>query len=56
MEKDLINSALHSLCIRNSKSISEASQYLKMKFRLEIDEKILRKRLNSMMQQEKAVA
>jgi hypothetical protein len=56
MEKDLINSSLHSLCIQNAKSITEAAQYLKMKYRLDIEETVLKKRLNDIMHEEKAVA
>lgn len=56
MEKDLINSSLHSLCIENDKSITEVAQYLKMKYRLDIEEAVLMKRLDTIMQEEKAVA
>jgi hypothetical protein len=56
MEKDLINSSLHSLCILNAKSISEAAQYLKMRYRLDIEETVLKKRLDNIIQEEKAVA
>jgi hypothetical protein len=56
MEKDLINSSLHSLCILNAKSITEAAQYLKMKYRLDIEEIVLKKRLNNIISEEKAVA
>jgi len=56
MEKDLINSSLHSLCVQNAKSITEAAQYLKMKYRLDIEETVLKKRLNDIMHEEKAVA
>jgi hypothetical protein len=56
MEKDLINSSLHSLCILNAKSITEVAQYLKMKYRLDIDETVLNKRLNNILYEEKAVA
>jgi hypothetical protein len=56
VEKDLINSSLHSLCILNAKSITEVAQYLKMKYRLDIDETVLNKRLNNILYEEKAVA
>jgi hypothetical protein len=56
MEKDLINSFLHYLCILNAKSITEAAQYLKMKYRLDIEEIVLKKRLNNIISEEKAVA
>jgi len=56
MEKDLINSSLHALCIQNAKSITEAAQYLKMKYRLDIEEIVLKKRLNNIISEEKAVA
>ncbi|MFT4855797.1 MAG: hypothetical protein ACI9UV_002110 [Algoriphagus sp.] len=56
MEKDLINSSLHSLCIQKAKSITEVAQYLKMKYRLDIEEIVLKKRLNNIISEEKAVA
>jgi hypothetical protein len=56
MEKDLINSSLHSLCIQKAKSITEVILYLQMKYRLDVEESVLMKRLNKMLQEEKAVA
>ena len=56
MEKGLINSSLHLLCIQNSKSITEAALYLQMKYRIDVDILVLQKRLNKIIHEEKAVA
>lgn len=56
MEKDLINSSLHSLCIGKGKSIAEVAQYLKMKYRIDLEDALLIKRLNTILEEEKAVA
>lgn len=56
MEKDLINQSLHAICLQNGKSLDEASQYLKMKYRMDVESLILKKRLNKILNDEKAVA
>ncbi|MBN7813560.1 hypothetical protein J0A68_21575 [Algoriphagus sp. H41] len=56
MEPDLISAALRELVLRDGKSLKEVQQYLRMKYRLEADELVLKRRLEKMLQAEKAVA
>ncbi|MDG1279605.1 MAG: hypothetical protein P8O16_20205 [Algoriphagus sp.] len=56
MEKDLINQSLHTICLQNGKSLDDASQYLKMKYRMDVENLVLEKRLNKILNDEKAVA
>ena len=45
MEPGIINKALKQLCIVESKPISEVVQYLKLRYQIDADEMILKKRL-----------
>jgi|GEM_PF-615499 Zn/Cd-binding protein ZinT len=56
MEKDLINLSLHRICIQEGKSLAEAAQYLKMKYKIDVEIIVLEKRLNTILNNEKAVA
>jgi hypothetical protein len=56
MENDLITLALQDICIRDSKEIMEAHQYLIMKYRMEVDLLVLQRRLEKILSEEKAVA
>lgn len=56
MEEGLINRALKRLVIEEGNDLREVQQYLLMKFRIEVDQLVLQKRLDKMSIQEKAVA
>ncbi|NVK49326.1 MAG: hypothetical protein HWE09_06130 [Cyclobacteriaceae bacterium] len=56
MEPGIINKALKQLCIEESKGLAEVAQYLKMRYRIDSDEIVLKKRLEKLLNQEKAVA
>ncbi|NVJ84977.1 MAG: hypothetical protein HWE15_01660 [Algoriphagus sp.] len=56
MEPGIINNALKQFCVEESKSLADVVQYLKMKYRIDADELILKKRLEKLLNQEKAVA
>lgn len=56
MEEGLINRALKRLVIEEGNDLREVQQYLLMKFRIDVDQRVLQKRLDKMSIQEKAVA
>ncbi|MBN7814875.1 hypothetical protein [Algoriphagus pacificus] len=56
MERGLINQAIQKICVQEGKEISEAHQYLLMKYRIEVDLLVLKKRYEKMLNEEKAVA
>lgn len=56
MDRDLISQVLQELVVRDGKELKDAQQYLRMKYRLEADELILKRRLEKLHQSEKAVA
>ena len=56
MEKDLINRALERLNSSEFKDLAEVKQYLKMKYRIDAEDQVLGKRLEKILNEEKAVA
>jgi hypothetical protein len=56
MEPGIINKALKQLCVVESKPISEVVQYLKLRYQIDADEMILKKRLEKILNNEQAVA
>ncbi|WP_158587669.1 hypothetical protein [Algoriphagus lacus] len=56
MERDLIFITLQEIVLRDGKDLREAQQYLRMRYRLDADELVLKKRLEKILQTEKAVA
>ncbi len=48
--------ALQELVMKEGKNLGEVKHYLRMKFRMEVDELVLAKRLKKLQQVEKAVA
>lgn len=56
MNRDLITIALTEIVLRDGKDLKEVQQYLRMRYRLEADELVLKRRLEKMLQTEKAVA
>lgn len=56
MNRDLITIALQEFVLRDGKELNEVQQYLRMKYRLEADQQVLKRRLEKMLQTEKAVA
>lgn len=56
MEKDVITVALQELVTKEGKSLSDVKHYLRLKFRMEVDEMVLSSRLKKIQQTEKAVA
>lgn len=56
MNRDLITLALQEFVLRDGKELNEVQQYLRMKYNLDVDQVILKRRLEKMLQIEKAVA
>ena len=56
MERDLITLALQEIAIKKSKDLKEVQQYLMMRHRIKIDPLALSKRLQKILEEEKAVA
>ena len=56
MERDLIFITLQEVVLRDGKDLKESQQYLRMRYRLDADELVLKKRLEKILQTEKAVA
>ena len=56
MERDLITLALQDMVLKEGKELSEVQQYLRMRYRIEVDPTILSKRMKKLTQEEKAVA
>lgn len=56
MDRDLISLALQEFILRDCKDLKEVQQYLRMKYRVEADELVLKRRLDKILQAEQAVA
>ncbi|MEB2786246.1 hypothetical protein [Algoriphagus persicinus] len=56
MEKDLITQALQTIHLQHGKDLTEVSQYLNMRYRVDVEPLVLQRRLKKMMQEAKAVA
>ncbi len=56
MNRDLISLALQEFVLRDGKELPEVQQYLRMKYRLDADQLVLKRRLEKLLQAEKAVA
>ncbi|WP_186300121.1 hypothetical protein [Algoriphagus algorifonticola] len=56
METGIINQAIQKLCIAEGKEVNEVIQYLKLKYRIDIDPLVLQKRIDKLMNKGKAVA
>lgn len=56
MDRDLISIALQEIVLRECKGLKEVQQYLRMKYRIEADDLVLKRRLEKILQSEKAVA
>ncbi|WP_297336188.1 hypothetical protein [Algoriphagus sp.] len=56
MEKGLINRALERLNVSEFKDLAEVKQYLIMKYRIDVEDAVLKKRLEKILHEEKAVA
>ncbi|SEF70945.1 hypothetical protein [Algoriphagus boritolerans] len=56
MNRDLITLALQEFVLRDGKELNEVQQYLRMKYRIEADQLVLKRRLEKLLQTEKAVA
>ncbi len=48
MEEGLINRALKQLIVEQGKNLYEVQQYLLMKFKIEVEQSVLQKRLKKM--------
>lgn len=56
MERDLITQTLERIVLKEGKELLEVQSYLNMRFRISVDLTCLTKRLQKLMQDEKAVA
>ncbi|WP_168171995.1 hypothetical protein [Algoriphagus sp. A40] len=56
MNRDIITIALQELVLREGKNMKEVQQYLRMRYSIEADELVLNRRLEKILQTEKAVA
>ncbi|TDQ14617.1 hypothetical protein DFQ04_3205 [Algoriphagus boseongensis] len=56
MEKDLITQALQEVVLKGGKGLPEVQQYLLMRYRIQTENLVLSKRLEKMLNEEKAVA
>jgi len=56
MNRDLILTALQEIVLQDGKDLKEVQQYLRMRYRIEADELVLKRRLEKILQTEKAVA
>lgn len=56
MDRDLISLALQEIVLRNGKDLKEVQQYLRMKYRIEADDLVLKRRLEKIIHTEQAVA
>lgn len=56
MDRDLISLALQELALKEGTGLKDVQQYLRMKYRLEAEERVLQRRLAKLLQTEKAVA
>jgi len=56
MNRDIITQTLQEFVLKEGKGLHEVQQYLRMKYRLEADQLVLKIRLEKIQQTEKAVA
>lgn len=56
MDEGLINRALKRFVIEEGTDLREVQQYLLMKFKIDVEQSVLQKRLEKMSTQQKAVA
>ena len=56
MAKDLITEALQTIHLQHGKDLKEVAQYLKMKYRVDVEPLLLQSRLKKLLLEEKAVA
>ncbi|WP_157366906.1 Clr5 domain-containing protein [Algoriphagus vanfongensis] len=56
MEPGIINQAIKKFCLSQGKDLKEVIQYLKLKYQIDADESVLRRRLEKIVDNEKAVA
>ena len=56
MNRDLITLALQEFILKEGKELQEVQQYLRMKYRLDADQMVLKRRLEKILQTQKAVA
>jgi hypothetical protein len=56
MQIDVITAALQEVLIKEGKEMEDVKHYLRMRYRLEVDNLVLSKRLEKIKQSEKAVA
>lgn len=56
MEHDLITLALKELHLVQEKKLKEVQDYLGLKYKIDLDEQVLRLRLKKLLQEDKAVA
>lgn len=56
MEKDIITQALLTMVAKEGNSLQEVKDYLRMKFKMEVEDIVLSKRLEKNLNVEKAVA
>lgn len=56
MEEGLIDSTLRKLVLQGENSLSEVRDYLRMKYCIEVDERVLQKRIKKLMAQNQSVA
>lgn len=56
MEEGLINRALKRLVIEDGKDLREVQQYLLMKYKIDVEQPVLQRRLEKMSIHKKAVA
>lgn len=56
MEKDLITQAIQTIHLQAGKDLQEVAQYLKLKYRIDVDFLVLKNRLAKILMEEKSVA
>lgn len=56
MERDLITLSLQLVHLQNGQDLKEVQQYLKLKYRIDVDLAVLQHRLEKLLLEEKAVA
>ncbi|MHA7129720.1 hypothetical protein [Algoriphagus namhaensis] len=56
MANDLITQTLKDLYLRQQKSLNDIRNYFSMKYRIDLDEKVLKIRLKKLLGEEQAVA
>lgn len=56
MDQDLITQALKELYLIQEKTLLEVQNYLSLKYKIDLDQKVLTLRLQKILQEDKAVA